>query len=64
MSRKNCRVDDDKLKLSEANEWEIWIETTTTTTTKNLKKKKDVQEIWRIGRKITGVEMKERIDEE
>ena len=31
---------------------------------KEFEKKKDVQEIWRIGRKITGVEMKERIDEE
>ena len=28
MRAKNCRASDDKLKLSEANEWEIWIETT------------------------------------
>ena len=39
MRYRNCRASDDKLKLSKANEWEIWIDTKKK---KEQKKKPDV----------------------
>ena len=43
MRYKNCRASDDKLKLSKANEWEIWIDTKQKEfEEKKFKKKTDV----------------------